>query len=251
MKTMRRLALAATGLLVLAQGATAQGFSDQQKQEIGKIIKEYLISNPEVIKEALQELERRQLQAANDAAKKTISERAKEIYQAEEDLVLGNAAGEVAVVEFFDYNCGYCKRAIPEIEKLIQSDKNVRVIIKEFPILGAGSIIAAKAALASRLQGKYAEFHAALTALDGVKDEESVMQVAKQLGLDAAKLKADMESDAVAEVIRRNYSLAEALSINGTPSFIIDDALEPGFVSFDVLAQHVATIRQNGGCKLC
>ncbi|HEY7763639.1 MAG TPA: DsbA family protein [Aestuariivirgaceae bacterium] len=251
MKTMRDLAFAAMSLLVFAQGAAAQEFSDQQKQEIEKLIKEYLISNPEVIKEAIQELERRQLQAANEAAKKTIGERAKEIYRAEEDLVLGNAAGEVAVVEFFDYNCGYCKRAIPEIEKLIQSDKNVKVIIKEFPILGAGSIIAAKAALASRLQGKYAEFHAALTGFDGVKDEESVMQVATQLGLDVTKLKADMESDAVAEVIRRNYSLAEALSINGTPSFIIDDALEPGYVSFDVLAQHVATVRQNGGCKLC
>jgi protein-disulfide isomerase len=250
-RTTRCLVSGAASLFLLAQGAAAQDFSDQQEQEIGRIIKEYLIRNPEVIKEAIQELERRQLQAANEAAKKTIGERAKEIYQSEEDLVLGNAAGEVAVVEFFDYNCGYCKRAIPEIAKLIQSDKNVRVIIKEFPILGAGSIIAAKAALASRLQGKYAEFHVALTALEGVKDEESVVQVAKQLGLDVTKLKTDMESDGVAEVIRRNYSLAEALSISGTPSFIIDDALEPGYVSFDVLAQHIATVRQNGGCKLC
>lgn len=247
-----RKVLAGAGMLcVLGGSVLAAEFTDQQKREMGDIIKEYLIQNPEVIREALQELERRQLAEANDKAKKTISERAKEIYQSEEDLVLGNAKGEVAVVEFFDYNCGYCKRAIPEVEKLIESDKSVKVIIKEFPILGPGSIFAAKAAIASRLQSKYVEFHNALTAAEGVKDDSNVLEIAKQVGLDVEKLKVDMESEAVADVIRRNYSLAEALSINGTPSFIIDDTLEPGYVSFDVLARHVASVHQNGGCKVC
>lgn len=251
MSFMRQLVAGAGMLCLIGQSAIAAEFTDQQKREMGDIIKEYLIQNPEVIREALQELERRQVAEANDKARKTISERAKEIYQSKEDLVLGNANGEVAMVEFFDYNCSYCKRAIPEIEKLIQSDKNVKVIIKEFPVLGPGSIFAAKAALASRLQGKYGEFHNAMTAAEGVKDESNVLEIAKQVGLDVEKLKADMESEAVADVIRRNYSLAEALSINGTPSFIIDDALEHGYVSFDVLNQHVATVRQNGGCKVC
>jgi protein-disulfide isomerase len=244
--------LAGVGMLcLLGQSTSAAEFSDQQKRELSIIIKEYLIQNPEVIREALQELERRQVAEASDKAKKTISSRAKEIYQSKEDLVLGNANGEVAMVEFFDYNCGYCKRAIPEVEKLIQSDKKIKVIIKEFPILGPGSIFAAKAAIASRLQSKYVEFHNAMTATEGTKDESNVLEIAKQVGLDVEKLKVDMESEAVADVIRRNYSLAEALSINGTPSFIIDDALEHGYVSFDVLVQHVATVRQNGGCKVC
>jgi protein-disulfide isomerase len=251
MSFMRQLLTGAGMLVLLGQGAIAAEFTDQQKREMGDIIKEYLISNPEVIREALQELERRQVAEASEKTKHAITARAQEIYQSKEDLVLGNASGEVALVEFFDYNCGYCKRAIPEVEKLIQSDKNVRVIIKEFPILGPGSVFAAKAALASRLQGKYSQFHDALTEAEGVKDETNVLEIAKQVGLDVEKLKTDMESEAVANVIRRNYSLAEALSINGTPSFIIDDALEPGFVSFDVLAQHVATVRQNGGCKVC
>jgi protein-disulfide isomerase len=249
-RTMMRLPVV-LGALFLCQAAFAAEVSPQQRQEIEAVVKEYLIKNPEVIKEALEELERRQLAATQVKTKETITERAKEIYRAGEDLVLGNPQGKITVVEFFDYNCGYCKRAIPEVAKLIESDKDIKVVIKEFPILGAGSVFAAKAALASREQGKYAEFHDALTAIEGVKDETSVMQAAQQVGLDIEKLKTDMEAKEVIEVIRRNYSLAEALSINGTPSFIIGDTLEPGFVSYDVLAQHVSTLRQNGGCKIC
>jgi protein-disulfide isomerase len=251
MSFMRQVVVAAGMFCLIGQSAIAAEFTDQQKGEIGDIIKEYLLQNPEVIRDALQELDRKQTAEASEKARKTISARAKEIYQSKEDLVLGNANGEVAMVEFFDYNCGYCKRAIPEIEKLIQSDKSVKVIIKEFPILGPGSIFAAKAAIASRLQGKYVEFHNAMTGAEGAKDESNVLEIAKQVGLNVEKLKADMESEAVLDVIRRNYSLAEALSINGTPSFIIDDELEHGYVSFDVLNRHVATVRQNGGCRVC
>jgi protein-disulfide isomerase len=241
----------AIGLMGTAHAAAAGDISAEQRRAFEAIIKDYLITHPEVIKEAIQELERRQAVEAQAGTKKKIGERAKEIYQASGDLVLGNPKGKVTVVEFFDYNCGYCKKAIPEVEKLIQSDSDVRVVVKEFPILGPGSLFAAKAALASRSQGKYDEFHLALIKLDGVKDETSVMQVAQQIGLDLEKLKTDMESDGVAEVIGRNYSLAESLAISGTPSFIIDEALEPGFVTYDVLAAHVSTVRQNGGCRVC
>jgi protein-disulfide isomerase len=241
----------AIGMTGFVHAAAADDISAEQRQAFEAIIRDYLVNHPEVIKEAMEELERRQAVEAQAVTKQKISERAQEIYRSSGDLVLGNPKGKVTVVEFFDYNCGYCKRAIPEVEKLIQSDDDVRVVIKEFPILGPGSVFAAKAALASRNQGKYNEFHQALTELNGVKDETSVMQVAEQVGLDVDKLKTDMESDAVAQVIRRNYSLAESLSINGTPSFIIDEALEPGYVQFDVLARHVAAVRQNGGCRLC
>jgi protein-disulfide isomerase len=243
--------VAAAAALGILHGADAAEIDAKQRQEIEAIIKDYLVRNPEVIRDAMQELERRQVVEAQALTKKKIGERAEEIYRSPDDLVLGNPSGKVTVVEFFDYNCGYCKRAIPEVKKLIESDADVRVVIKEFPILGPGSLYAARAALASRKQGKYVEFHEALTELDGVKDETTVLQVAEQVGLDVDKLKTDMEDEAVSEVIRRNYSLAESLSINGTPSFVIDETLEPGFVQFDVLARHVATVRQNGGCQLC
>jgi protein-disulfide isomerase len=243
--------IVACGVFLLGQATLAAEMSQQQRRDIEAVIKDYLIRNPEVIKEALEELERRQSAAAAAKTKQVITARGQEIFRTKEDLVLGNPDGKISVVEFFDYNCGYCKRALPEVSKLIESDKDVRVVIKEFPILGPASVFAAKAALASRNQGKYVEFHDALTGIEGVKDEASVMAAAQAIGLDIPRLKADMETEAVADVIRRNYSLAEALSINGTPSFVIDETLEPGYVSFEVLAQHVSTVRQNGGCKVC
>lgn len=248
---LQRILLVAAGTLLLAHAAAAAEMTEEQRRSIEAVIKEYLIGNPEVIKEALEELERRQAVQAQAKTKETITARAKEIFHAPEDLVLGNPDGKVTVVEFFDYNCGYCKRALPEVAKLIESDKDVRFVIKEFPILGPGSIYAAKAALASRNQGKYHQFHGALSKSEGVRDEASVLETARDVGLDVEKLKTDMEAEAISDVIRRNYSLAEALSINGTPSFIIDETLEPGYVSFEVLARHVSTVRQNGGCKIC
>ncbi len=193
----------------------------------------------------------REVESGIKQTEQTIAERAQEIYHSSEDLVLGNPSGKVTVVEFFDYNCSYCKRNSVEVAKLIELDKDVRVVIKEFPILGRDSVFAAKAALASGKQGKYREFHAALSTIRGVKNESSVLRAAQQIGLDINKLKTDMESPAVAETIRRNYSIAESLSINGTPTFVLDDAIEPNSASFNVLSRHVARIRQNGGCKVC
>jgi protein-disulfide isomerase len=247
----RRLLICCAGVVLIGHVALAAEFSGQQKQELESFIRDYLISHPEVIKEALEELERRQAAEAALKTKEAIKQKAREIYQSSEDLVLGNPAGKVTMVEFFDYNCGYCKRALPEVAKLIEANDDLKVVIKEFPILGPGSTYAAKAALASRKQGKYVEFHHALNAMEGVKDETSVLKTAQEVGLDIDKLKQDMETDEVLNVIRRNYGLAEALAINGTPSFVIDDTLEPGFVPFDVLTKHVLAVRQNGGCKVC
>jgi protein-disulfide isomerase len=246
-----RLLICCAGVVLIGHGAMAAEFSSKQKLELESFIREYLISHPEVIKEALEELERRQAAETTLKTKEAIKQKAKEIYHSSEDLVLGNPAGKVTVVEFFDYNCGYCKRALPEVAKLIETNDDVKVIIKEFPILGPGSMYAAKAALASRNQGKYREYHQALNASEGVKDETSVLKAAQEVGLDIEKLKKDMETDEVLNVIRRNYGLAEVLAINGTPSFVIDDTLEPGFVPFEELMKHVLAVRQNGGCKVC
>jgi protein-disulfide isomerase len=183
--------------------------------------------------------------------KQTVVERANELYHSQEDLVLGNPAGKVAIVEFFDYNCGYCKRALPEMAKLIESDDDVRVIIKEFPILGEGSLFAAKAALASAKQGKYKVLFDALNASMANKNETSVLQVAADVGIDVDKLKKDMQGPAVSRVLSTNRAIARSHSIDGTPSFIIGDSVLQGFTSYKTLSKQIVLTRARGGCEVC
>jgi protein-disulfide isomerase len=190
-------------------------------------------------------------QADSSAGSQAIARQAQAIYRASDDLVLGNPSGKVTLVAFLDYNCGYCQRAIPELHKLIRSDNDVRVVVKEFPILGPDSMFAAKAAIASAKQGKYAEFHDALTAKRGIKNKARVLAAAENVGLDVARLQTDMEDPVVADVISRNHAIAKSLSIDGTPTFIIDQTIQPSFMPYKVLAQHVAFVRQNGGCRMC
>ena len=173
----------------------------------------------------------------------TVSERASELYHSPEDLVLGNPSGEVTVVEFFDYNCGYCRRALPEVEKLLRSNNDARVVIKEFPVLGQGSVFAAKAALASAQQGKYAAFHHALNAAKTNLNEASVLQIAAEVGIDTGQLRKDMQSETVARVLSKNRAIAQSLSINGTPSFVIDGVVLQGYASYKTLAEHIAAPR--------
>jgi protein-disulfide isomerase len=187
------------------------------------------------------------LEPVSSDENQAIAERANELFHSPDDLVFGNPAAKITVVEFFDYNCGYCKRALPEIENLIKTDKDVRVVIKEFPVLGQGSLFAAKAALASGLQGKYVAFHHALNATRAAKNEVSVMQVAKRVGLDVHKLRQDMESPKVEKALQSNEAVAKALSISGTPTFVFEDTVFAGFASFDTLSEHVAALRRKGG----
>jgi protein-disulfide isomerase len=189
--------------------------------------------------------------AVSNGVEQTMAEKANELYHSPEDLVLGNPMGRVTVVEFFDYNCGYCRRALPEVAKLIRSDNDVRVVIKEYPVLGQGSVFAAKAALASAQQGKYAAFHHALNAAPTTKNEASVLQVAEKVGIDVDKLRKDMDRPIVGAVIRTNQNMAKSLSIDGTPAFVLDDGVLNGFASFNTLSEHIAAIRRNGGCKSC
>jgi protein-disulfide isomerase len=243
------LLIALLAAILLPASATAQEFNERQREELGKIIREYLLDNPEVLREAIQVLERKQKEAEETAAKAAIVEQAKEIYRSEADLVAGNPNGGVTMAEFFDYNCGYCKRAMPDVLKLIEADKDLRVVLKEWPILGEGSVYAAKAALASRKQGKYWDFHLALMQERSV-NEPKVLEVAQRIGLDVAKLKADMQAPEVQEVIDRNMKLAEALGLRGTPAFLIGEQLLPGALPYRVLEQTIATVRKDG-CKIC
>lgn len=241
----------ALGLALLAPiAAAAQEFNDKQREELGQIIRDYLIKNPEVLREAFQALEKKQQEAEASAAKAKIGERAAELFKAPGDLVAGNPDGKITMVEFFDYNCGYCKRSLPDVLKLIEENKDLRVVMKEWPILGPGSTYASKAAIASRAQGKYWEFHLALMEETGI-DEAKVLDTAKRLGLDVEKLKADMENPEVQAIIDLNMSLAESLNIQGTPAFLVDEQLFPGAVGFEALAEAVKSVRAAGGCKVC
>jgi len=226
-------------------------FNETQRKEMGEIVRQYLLENPEVLRDAFLALEAKEAAAKAAGAKMAIKKLAPDIFRADGDLIIGNPVGDVTMVEMFDYNCGFCKRALPDIMKLVKDDKNLRFVIKEFPILGPGSMVAARAAIASRNQGKYWEFHTALLKKRGAVREDGVMKVARSIGLDIKKLRKDMESDEITNIIRRNHGIAQALNINGTPAFIIADQIFPGAIGHEKLAEAVEKVRASGGCTVC
>ena len=157
--------------------------------------------------------------------------------------VLGNPEGDVTVVEFFDYNCPYCRRVKPEMEALLAADPNVRVVYREWPILGEGSVFAARAALASRNQGKYEEFHWAMMQLKQRAEEATIIRVAEDIGLDVAQLRRDMTAPEIEEHIQTSMRLAQSLGFSGTPSFVIGDSLAPGLIQADQMIELVDQAR--------
>lgn len=246
-----RTSLLIAAFLPLAGGAGAAEFNDKQRDEIGVIVREYLLQNPEVLIEMSQELEKRQKLAEGESRKAALTANADEIFRSPDDFVAGAAKSDVTMVEFFDYNCPWCKKSMPIIKSLMESDKGLKLVLKEFPILGENSEYAAKAAIAAKAQGKYMEFHFAMYEHEGKIDAGVVDGIAQSLGLDVAKMKTDMESPAVAEIISRNRKLAETLGINGTPGFVIDDEIIPGYVPKEGLAAAIKDVRDSGGCKVC
>ncbi len=235
----------------LSVGAWAGSFSDEQQSEIGEIVKKYLLTNPEILRDAFVELERRENAAKEKLAQKGISDNAEILYKSKLSFVAGNAKGDISMVEFFDYNCGFCKRAFGDVLSILESDKKLRLVVKEFPILGPGSVFASRAAIAAKEQGKYWDLHVALMQSRGSLDEGKVISIAEKVGLDVKKLRADMASPRVTAEIEETYALANKLGVNGTPAFIIDDKLIPGALGLQALQQQVASVRESGGCKIC
>ncbi len=232
---------------------TSDAFTPDQRKAIESIIKEYLLANPEVFLEVqtaleakMEEIQAKRLQAA-------ITEQAQEIYRSPGAPVIGNPSGDITVVEFFDYNCGYCKRAFSDVSKLIEKDAKVKFVLKELPILSKGSEEAARVALAAKLQGKYFEVHRALLTLRGQANEQTALAVAEKAGVDMAKLKADMKSDAVGGEIARVRELAQSMGIQGTPHFLVADRAIAGAPQnlLEVMAKHISDVRSEGGCKVC
>lgn len=243
--------LLAAAMLAAPAIASAGSFDAAQRKEIGEVVRQYLLDNPDVLVDVSKELEKRQQVAEDEKRSGALVSNAKEIFKSGDDLVAGNPDGDVTMVEFFDYNCGWCKKGLPEVLSLVESDKNLRLVMKEFPIFGGDSDYAATAALASKAQGKYWEFHLAMLGHDGKITAADVDEIAKAQGLDLEKLKADMQSPAIAAILARNHKLATDLAINGTPAFIIDTKLVPGYLPKDGLMAAIAEIRGAGGCKLC
>ena len=215
-------------LLFTASTASADQEEGLTEARIKELALEAILENPEIIEQAIGLLQQKQLARQQADVASILAERRNELEEDPNAPVLGNPAGDVTLVEFFDYNCPYCKRAMQEVKTLLQADPNIRLVYREWPILSPGSVFAARAALAARKQGKYEEFHWALMGFKGKVEEGSTIKIAKEVGLDVEKLKVDMLAPEIEEHIRLSMNLAEALNINGTPAFIAGEKVYPG-----------------------
>ncbi|MCF8470760.1 MAG: DsbA family protein [Parvibaculum sp.] len=226
-----------------AQAADSPRFEGKDKAAVEKIVHDYILENPEVLIEAMHALDKKQ-QAADLAATQAVIERNhKAIYNNPDDFVAGNPKGDVTIVEFFDYQCGYCKRSFEPLMEFVKGDGNVRLVLKEFPILGPVSLEASKAAIAAKKQGLYFEMHKALFSHKGQIDSQAILEIAETIGLDIKKLKTDMADPAIADAVSRQYNLAETLKIDGTPAFIAGGEVYPGVADHDRLEAMVKVAR--------
>jgi protein-disulfide isomerase len=242
---MKTLFSALLALLLLAPLASADetSITPAQKSDIEKIVHDYLMEHPEVIRDAIQALQAKEEQSKTDAQTMAVRQNKDALFNDPATPVAGNPMGDVTIVEFFDYHCPYCKAVASPLQKLIESDKGVRLVMKEFPILGPDSLLASQAALASVGQGKYWEFHQALMEHRGQFDMEVIKTIAAKVGLDPAKLEADMDKQKIQPQISANHKLAETLSISATPTFIIGDQVVEGAVSLDQLKDLIQKAR--------
>ena len=248
-------ALLIAGGLTAAFGAVpamaqADSFSEGQVKSIEKIVKDYLINHPEIMLEVQEAYEKKVEAKRGEATRSrmpelyaTLSSMSAEL----NPLSVGN--GDVTVVEFFDYNCGYCRQTLPELMKLIESDKKIKVQFMEFPILAPGSTEASKIAVAAAKQGKYLEFHKAMFAA-GRANKETALKVAEQLGLNMDKVKADSAAPETEALITKISEIGKRMFVDGTPTFIIGDKTNPGAADYDQLKQLVDETRKEG-CKAC
>jgi len=245
----RLIAAACAALLAIAvpQASRADEFSASQRGELERIVREYLVAHPEVIQEAMTELEKRQTAADAEKHKAAVKQYSEALFTSPRQVVLGNPNGNVTFVEFFDYNCGYCKRALDDMLTLLKDDPKLKVVLKEFPVLGPGSVEAAQVAVAVRMQDrtgkKYLEFHQKLLSGRGQADKARALAVAKDIGLDMGRLDKDLASPEVKATLQESFKLAEALGLNGTPSYVIGDNVVVGAVGLESLKEKVNTSR--------
>ncbi|GEO82371.1 DsbA family protein [Pararhodospirillum oryzae] len=250
----RVLAAALTGsllgaALLAAPGAQAadptEALTPAQADAVRALIRETLTTDPTVLKDAVQAMQAHEQQEEMERASATIRSLGPALTDPPGVPALGNPDGDVTVIEFSDYNCGYCKRVFQSLWEVIQADGKVKLHILEFPILGAESVSAARAALAAIPQGHYESFHRALMAHKGGFSEDKILALAREQGLDAPRLKKDMTSEAVNTLLAQSYHLAQTLGISGTPAFVIGDHLVPGALSAPALKEFIAEARRS------
>lgn len=247
--------VAAPDMAQAASSTTTAGsgqIDPNQKQAIEQIIRDYLLKNPEIFIEVQGALEAKLEKENAERLKVAIAENAKELFRHPNAAVAGDPDGDITVVEFFDYNCGYCKRGLDDVVKLVESDPKVRVVFKELPILSKGSAEAARVALAARNQGKYWELHRALLKARGRANEASALKLAEELGLDMEQMRTDMDSDEIKDEIAHSEALAQKMGVNGTPHFLVGDRSIPGAPEnlYEQLSTHVDELRKQG-CSFC
>jgi len=237
--------LAAAMLLATPLAAPAQTFSPDQRQQIESIVKEYLIAHPEVVQEVLAAVDKHQKDAEAQQQRATIRANNATLFNSPHQVVLGNPNGKIEMVEFFDYNCGFCKHALPDMVKLLDTNHDIKFVLKEFPVLGEGSVEAARVAVAARMQDpkKYMQFHQKLLGGRGAADKARALAVAKEVGFDMARIERDMASEEVNTTIAEDMKLADALGVNGTPSYVVGDELVVGAVGFDELKKKIDAMK--------
>jgi protein-disulfide isomerase len=239
--------LASALALIAAPGpARAQeALTPEQKQAVEQTIREYLLANPEVIRDALVELQRQQQEVEQVARQGAILELHEYVATLPADYVKGDPAAETAVIEFFDYRCPYCKAVAPSVDGVVAEDPGVRVVLIEFPILGEESLFASRAAIASRAQGKYLALHDAMMAHKGKLDQERILELAEDVGIDVDKLKADMAAPEIDALLGRHHQLADKLGVTGTPAFIIGQEVVPGAIDAETMRAKIKQARQS------
>ncbi len=215
------------------------------QQAIESIVRNYLLQNPEIMVEVQTALETKQADAAQEQVKQVLASSQDQLFNPAHDAVFGNPEGDVTVYEFFDYNCGYCKRALPDMEAILKNDKNVRFVMKEFPILGPDSMRAHVVAQAFKalMPEKYVEYHEVLLGAQERATEASAIADAVKLGADEAQLREKMKDPAITKAFQETYQLAQKLNITGTPSYIIGNDLVPGAIGAEGLIERIAAAR--------
>jgi len=243
------VAIGAAFAACLALAPARAEMTAAQKAEIQGVIKDYLINNPEVLRDALAAMEQRQKAEEAEARTKAVSDAAPLIYNSPRQAVLGNPNGKVTLVEFFDYNCGYCKKSLDDIARLVKEDPELRLVVKDFPVLGPGSVEAAEVATALRKQfsgEKYWQFHLKLLGMKGQIGKGQAVTVARDLGANLDQLGKDMTSNETKESIQEVMKIADGLQLTGTPTFVLGDDVLVGAVGYDELKSRIGNVKKCG-----
>jgi len=241
-----RLFAAFAAVIALSAGTAAA--QTLPREEVEKIVREYILKNPEIVRDAIIELRRREEQAETQLRSDALKSHQAKLFNSPRGVVIGNPKGNVTLVEFFDYNCGYCKKALGDISELLKNDPNLKIVLKELPILSPGSVEAARIGIAVRIQDqtKYLAFHRILLGGRGEANAARALAAAKEAGLDVERIKKDMNSPEVEATLQESAELAEALKVSGTPTYVLADQVIPGALPYERLTLAIAAVRKCG-----